>query len=224
MVTQNGYTLEYYIEAARRNDDALSRTAKGTYEIGAGAGKPTIATKDYLARNVVLNRKRAIWLLHEGAMPGWSKLDSTPGCAGALIRETYERMHGTILNAPLLRTHDITGKDYGYPVASLPQEFERFTQWFAQQRDGQLPLEELMRAIAMTETIIEMPHFFADGCGRLSRLLSLYLCMRNDQPVPLHTDKAAYYDTMKPCPTPEKLYLPETHERRLAYYKTLSVL
>lgn len=214
----NNHTLEYYLISGEKNNSNLSRTlSKGIIDTTVSADKPKAAQVNILDQ-ATTNYNFAVHHAFTKESPrDWFE-------AQVFIHQLYLTLEDKLLKAPpFLRTHQIPKeKGYGHPVEQLEKEFERFCDWYAAKLWQQLKQEELDEACALTQKIVDKIHFFADGCGRMSRILSMKLCMKNDAPVRLHTeDSKTYYKLMGPTGTSEQFYDPESSREWIKHYKQL---
>ena len=206
-------TLEYYILAGEQNNANLSRTIKtGKVEAGVNKDKPAskIVAGEDLREKAIGNYKAAVGF----AFSRKDHLLNDESESRDFIRNSIWILNeGIIDQGPaILRTHEIPPeKGYGCPTTQLPESFDRFCRWYADATQQPMTDHKLSEYCSMTEKIVDMDaHFFKDGCGRISRLLSMFLCMKNNKPVRLHQEREGHYNQMGPKAPLESMFEPES--------------
>ena len=220
-------TLDYYISAGEQNNTNLSRTIRtGKVEEGVSKDKPAskIAAGEDLREKAIGNYKTAVSF-------AFLRKDRTLNDeieSGDFIRNSIWILNEGIIDqgVSILRTHEIPPeKGYGCPTKQLPESFDRFCRWYADATQQPMTDHKLSEYCAMTEKIVDKDaHFFKDGCGRISRLLSMFLCMRNNAPVRLHKERERHYDRMDPKAPLESLFEPESAMKWIEHYRGLPLI
>lgn len=185
-------TLNDYRDQFRRNMMIMSRTANGRLDLSASSTKIDSITAGSAddARNLALeNTDRAIEYLYENRRRNFKSSKEI----GELLLETAEITNkGIVKEGCLFRNGEDSTKFKYARIKDIPAMWEWFTDIFHWLLTTQcFEVEEIA---AFCEYVINVVgHFFSDGCGKISMLISSYVFMRFDMQCPEYTSRDEYY-------------------------------
>ncbi len=205
--------LEYYIEAGRINNQRLSRTFSGVIDTSVSPDKPKVLSQNKKLVNA--NYIAAVTLAFNSRNSQIITIEN-------FIQDLFTLLNkGLIETDQMLRTHEIPkDKDYGFPVETIPSEFQRFCKWYTKTINTKLNSSDTITACALVERTDKV-HYFSDSCGRMSRLMSIIISIKNNQPVRLHKNRNNFYGNMGPIPTSKQLFNSEHAKEYIDKYKRL---
>jgi uncharacterized protein (TIGR02172 family) len=217
--------LDDYRTQFRKNMMVMSRTANGNLDLSASATKADSmeAKSAEDAQKLALeNTDKALEFLYNNRE---REFKSAKELEELILEAARITNHGIVKEGSLFRNGQDSTK-YPYArIADLPMMWEWFINNFYWMLSSNLIEPE--RTAAMCEYIINvLGHFFSDGCGKISMLVSTYVFMREDLRCPKYTSREEFYRAAyrKEVPTLKVfLELPIDPEFRtfLAYYLTL---
>ena len=185
-------TLNDYREQFRRNMMIMSRTANGKLDLSASATK-----KDSMAagsaddaRDLALeNTERAIRFLYDNRRRKFKAAEELE----ELILETAKITNkGIVKEGCLFRSGEDSTKFNYTRIKDIPALWDGFVRVFYWMISEQY--FEAVEIAAFSEYVINIVgHFFSDGCGKISMLISTYVFMRADLPCPEYTSREEYY-------------------------------
>ena len=187
-------TLKDYLEQFRKNMMVMSRTANGRLDLSASATKAdsmaAVSAED--ARSLALeNTDRAVRFLFDHRR----QFFRSAGEVEALVLEAAEITNqGIVKDGSLFRSGEDSVKFNYARIRDIPV----FWDWFIRSFHWLLTSQILQPAdiAAFCEYVINIVgHFFSDGCGKISMLISTYVFMRYDLPCPEYTSRDDYYRT-----------------------------
>ena len=189
-------TLNDYREQFKKNMMVMSRTAKGTLDLSASASKKDsiAAGSAEEAQSLALrNTDRAIAFLFDNRRRRFR----SPKELEDLLLETAEITNeGIVKEGCLFRSGEDSSKFNYARTKDVPVIWA----WFVHKLYWELRLQciEAEHIAAFSEYIINIVgHFFSDGCGKISMLISTYVFMRYDLPCPEYTSRDEYYRVAK---------------------------
>ena len=185
-------TLNDYRDQFRRNMMVMSRTANGKLDLSASATKiDSMAVKSAdAAQNLALeNTDRAIEYLFNNRRRTFR---SAKELEEVVLRAAGITNEGIVKEGCLFRSGEDSTK-YNYArIKDIPTMWDFFMSVFYWMISSQcFEVEEIA---AFSEYVINIVgHFFSDGCGKISMLVSTYVFMRFDLPCPEYTSRNEYY-------------------------------
>jgi len=185
---------DYYQQAALRNLEATSRTAKGTVDTSASKDKAAKMAEGLTAEKAAdlakKNFSEAVKTLFENKGTDFE----SPADLKTFIENIAKTINGGILKeGQLLRTGADSDKYKSYTkTADVSKAFEQFAQELHQRMND--PKEDPKKLAAWAEYRIDLTdHFFADGCGKTAKAISSFILMRAEQRLPNYTTREEYY-------------------------------
>ena len=218
-------TLNDYRDQFRANMMVMSRTANGRLDMSASAAKAdamAVSGADE-ARDLALeNTDRAVAYLYERRRQNFR----SAGELEALVLECAEiTLRGIVREGCLFRSGADSDK-YNYArIADLPAMWGWFiSDFFWLLTNQSFEPEEI--AAFCEYAINTVCHFFSDGCGKISMLVSSFVFMRYDLPLPEYTSREEYYRAADRAQIPaagdlNRLCGDAEFWRFVAYYMTL---
>lgn len=190
-------TLSEYMQGAWRNLLAMSRTAQGVVDTSASAGKAdsmTGVTGDAAAELAQFNYCAAIRTAHENRYRTFHSPDELRGFVEGLATKINR---GIVKDGSLIRSTDSDK----YPYVRIAQ-LEDYARTFYRNLYNRTknPTADPVEAAAYAEFGIDFAgHFFADGCGKVAKVVSSYMLMRAGHALPEYRGgRAAYYANQLP--------------------------
>lgn len=185
-------TLNDYREQFRRNMMIMSRTANGKLDLSASTTKKDsmAASSADDARDLAMqNTERAIGFLFENRRRKFKKAEELEELILEAARITNK---GIVKEGCLFRSGEDSTK-YNYTrIKDIPLMWEWFVLTFYWLISAQY-FEAVEIAVYGEYVINILGHFFSDGCGKISMLISTYVFMRFDLPCPEYTSRDEYY-------------------------------
>ena len=218
-------TLNDYRGQFRKNMMVMSRTANGKLDVSASSTKIDSMAADSAAdaRNLAFrNTERAIGFLYDNRRHNFRSVKELE----AFMLETAEITNkGIVKEGCLFRSGEDSSRFNYARIKDLPFMWDWFMRGFYWLLTSQcFEVEEIA---AFCEYVINIVgHFFSDGCGKISMLISTYLFMRYDMPCPEYSSRDEYYSAASRGKIPTKrdfFLLPADPEFRkfLRYYLSL---
>lgn len=206
------YELDGYVEEGLAAIERLSRTmAKGTVDTSASPGKAETVENLQVgdARDRAMrNAREALELCFEARDRRFESKVELRQFVEEVVRKVNR---GFVKEGVLLRQAETPQRPYAL-VAELPRRYERFLDELFRHLQGQPVGDDAVDLAAWIDFHVDVKdHFFADGCGRVARVLVAWTRMRERRPLPRYPDRNAHYAAVSP---------PEL-ERVTAYYRTL---
>ena len=185
-------TLNDYRDQFKRNMMVMSRTANGKLDLSASATKTDsmAAGSADAAKNLALdNTDLAIRYLFENRRQNFKSAEELE----KLVLETAEITNkGIVKEGRLFRSGEDSTKFNYARIKDIPAMWE----WFIDILYWLLTSQcfEVEEVAAFCEYVINITaHFFSDGCGKISMLISTYVFMRFDLQCPEYTSREEYY-------------------------------
>ena len=186
-------TEDGYAEKAVDNLLKTSRTAKGIVDTSGSATKSNvmvIGSGDQAANLSQINFEGAIrWLYgqreHEFA--------SAEELRALVERVVLAINNGITKEGTIYRSGEDAQNKYGYTrIADIEQAMQEFcTGLYAKLTD---PYADPIETAGWIEYHIDVTdHFFADGCGKVSKAMAAYALMREDMPLPTYRSREEHY-------------------------------
>ena len=180
--TQTDIPAEEYVKAALDNLRATSRTASGTVDTTASRDKAASmsgVSGNQAAELAQGNFERAIKKLYDER----HKTFAHPEQLRSFVEEIATLINtGIVKEGVLLRTHD--SDKYPYTrVKNLEMAMKEFYTTFHELM--RILEEEPIQLAAWVEYRMDLTdHFFADGCGKISKAISAWTLMRANHKLP----------------------------------------
>ena len=185
-------TLYDYRRQFRDNLMIMSRTANGRLDLSASGTKSDSMAVDSAADAQKLafeNTERALRLLFDNRRRTFRSAEELE----ELVLETAKITNEGITREGCLFRSGEDSTKYNYArIKDIPVMWDRYVRSFSWMLNSQcFEVEEIA---AFCEYVINfLGHFFADGCGKISMLISTYVFMRFDLPCPQYTSREEYY-------------------------------
>lgn len=214
-------TKKEYLDQSLRNLEITSRTAKGTIDTSASAGKKEkIAdglTADKAAQQALSNFKEAIEFLHQEKDKSFENPQQLRGFIEGIAIQINR---GITKEGVLIRQED--SPKYPYTkITDLEMAMEDFySELFRQlQNSNGDPIE----TAAWIEYRIDLTdHFFADGCGKTAKAISSWFLMKYNAPLPAYRNRKELYENAPNQRRGENSEITEIQYKRwVNYYKSL---
>lgn len=185
-------TLYDYRKQFRNNLMIMSRTANGRLDLSASSTKSASMAVDSAADAQSLafeNTERAIRFLFDNRRRIFRSAQELE----ELVLETAKITNEGITREGCLFRSGEDSTKYNYArIKDLPAMWEWYIKSFYWMLNS--PCFEVEEIAATCEYVINiLAHFFADGCGKISMLISTYVFMRFDLPCPQYTSREEYY-------------------------------
>ena len=199
-------TLNDYREEFRRNMMIMSRTANGKLDLSASATKAdsmAAASAEDARDRALENTNRALEFLFDNRKRKFKSADELE----ELVLKTAEITNKGIVKEGCLFRNGEDSTKYNYArIKDLPVMWDGFISVFYWMLSSQsFEVEEMAAFCEYGINIVG--HFFSDGCGKISMLISTYVFMRFDLPCPVYTSRDEYYSiaSRAKIPTPGDL-------------------
>ena len=185
-------TLYDYRRQFRDNLMIMSRTANGMPDLSASGTKSDSMAVDSAADAQKLafeNTERALRFLFDNRRRTFRSAEELE----ELVLETAKITNEGITREGCLFRSGEDSTKYNYArIKDIPVMWDRYVRSFSWMLNSQcFEVEEIA---AFCEYVINfLGHFFADGCGKISMLISTYVFMRFDLPCPQYTSREEYY-------------------------------
>ena len=221
---ESDLTEEDYQRDALRNLMAMSRTANGTVDVSASAGKKDSMTGVDGQEAANLARENFQKAIHEAYENRGRKFES-PEELRQFVEELATQINGGLVKEGMLIRSTDSDK-YPYTrIADLEDTMQQFYQeLYAKLED---PEQDPVEAAAFAEFGIDfVGHFFADGCGKTSKVVSSFVLMRSGHSLPDYKrnggDRKFYYShTLKQIAGIDPEADKQGYEDFVNYYRTL---
>lgn len=209
-----------YVSVAMRNLAKTSRTAKGTVDTSASAGKADKMTGVTGAEASELATKN-----FEGVMRGLFELRgedfSDPKTIMDLADNVNRKINQGITKEGVLLREDDSKFPYA-KVADIPLARHQFAEEFARRLSD--PSADPIETAAWVEWRVNIDHVYADGSGKTQRALAALPLMRANLPLPNYDDPKKFFKHM-PTESPDPKKGPQSYtqgpewDKYLRYYK-----
>ena len=170
----------------------MSRTAGGTLDLSASATKidSMASSSADEAQNLALeNTDRAIGFLFENRE---RSITSQKDVENLILRTAEITNKGIVKEGCLFRSGQDSTKFPYARIRDIPEIWEWFTKILHWMLNSQC--FEVEEVAAFCEYVINIAgHFFSDGCGKISMLISTYVFMRYDLPCQEYNSRDEYY-------------------------------
>lgn len=217
--------LNDYKEQYKRNLQIMSRTANGNLDVTASTTKKDsmAITNGEEAKNIVLeNVDRAIEFLFENRD---RKLTSAKDLENLILKTAQIINNGIVKEDKLFRSGEDSIK---YPYARI-KDIPLIWNWFIHIFYCVVKTRcfDAVEIAAFAEYVInEIGHFFSDGCGKISMLISMYIFMCNNLPCAQYTSREEYYQfcNRSSIPTVSELrgfFADREFKNFLSYYRNI---
>jgi hypothetical protein len=187
-----------YITWARlttRSIMSLSRTGQGSYDTSSTQLKPELVTKEgaELSLATAQSLEKALRFAWDKRRKAFAKKKSLEEFVTSIAQKVNK---GVVRDGSLLRTWDIP---YTLPAARVRSAYTDFCDWLSitlpvNERDRDLFITSAAKAERDLDLVI---HPFADGCGRISKVLGAWILVRAGLPPPLFPNRETYYQEMR---------------------------
>ncbi|MGE5298792.1 MAG: hypothetical protein ACM3KF_02010 [Acidobacteriota bacterium] len=182
-----------YAEKAVENLLKTSRTASGTIDTSASATKSdimAIGSGEQVANLSRINFEATIRWLYEQREHEFTSAEE--------LRTFVERTvlainNGITTEGTIYRAGQDAQNKYGYTrIADIEAAMQEFcTGLYAKLAD---PIGDPVETAGWIEYHIDVTdHFFADGCGKISKAIAAYALMRNTMPLPTYRSREEHY-------------------------------
>ena len=218
-------TLNDYREQFRRNLIVMSRTAVGTLDLSASATKAdsmAAGSADDAQNLALVNTDRAIDFLFENRV---RSIKSQKDMEDLILQTAEITNKGIVKEGRLFRSGEDSTKFPYARIKDIPEIWDWFTNIFHWMLNSQC--FEVEEVAAFSEYVINIAgHFFSDGCGKISMLISTYVFMRYGLPCPMYRSRDEFYraGVRKAAPTLYDMrHLPADSEfwEFVTYYQSL---
>ena len=195
-------TLNDYREEFRRNMMVMSRTANGKLDLSASATKAdsmAAGSAEEARDKAFENTDRALAFLFDNRKRKFKSADELE----ELVIETAKITNKGIVREDRLFRNGEDSTKYNYArIKDLPVMWDWLMSVFYWMLSSQsFEVEEIA---AFSEYGINIVgHFFSDGCGKISMLVSTYVFMRFDLPCPVYTSRDEYYSVASRAEIPK---------------------
>ena len=184
--------LNDYREQFRRNMIVMSRTANGKLDLSASATKAdsmAAGSTNDAQRLALKNTDRAITFLFDNRRRNFGSVKELE----ELVLETARITNrGIVKEGRLFRNGEDSTKFNYARIRDIPDMWDWFILIFYRLLETQY--FEAAEIAAFAEYAVNiMGHFFSDGCGKISMLVSTYVFMRYDLQCPEYTSRDEYY-------------------------------
>ena len=211
-----------YREQFLKNLKVMSRTANNVLDLSASAGKAdAMATTDANTAKKLVdeNIEKTLVLIYEKR---YHEFLSKEELSNFLIQIAESVNRGIVKPGMLFRSGSDSEKFLYAKIADL----EELWDWFCGELFSMLTAtgNNPVRVAAFAEYFInQRGHFFSDGCGKISILVSSFVLLRNEMNLPEYRSRDEYFAAGDPKsrPTPQQPMEEEIFEDFLEYYKSL---
>lgn len=185
-------TLNDYREQFRRNMMVMSRTANGKLDLSASATKAdsmAVGSAADAQDKAFENTDRALKFLYDNRKRKFKSVKELED----LVLETAKITNKGIVREDCLFRNGEDSTKYNYArIKDLPVMWDWLMSVFYWMLTSQsFEVEEIAAFCEYGINIVG--HFFSDGCGKISMLVSTYVFMRYDLPCPRYTSREEYY-------------------------------
>jgi hypothetical protein len=196
------HKLEYYLAAMESNLGKSSRTvANGLIDKSASGTKDKPDSQINDAEALKERARDNVLTCVENIYSSWRDVTFNSGEeVGQLVNLIAVGLNEGILAAGKspYRSHEINNPRYSVPVSEIEPSMNLFNAWAVNVYNADLSPEDVVGNGALIEKIIDTDiHPLADGCGRMSKLLSMFLAIKNDVPVKVYPDRKSYHVAME---------------------------
>jgi hypothetical protein len=214
-------TRDQYVQSAMDNLSRTSRTAKGTIDTSASAGKADKVVQGKseaeIAAQATSNYRKVVEGLYDQRNRAFKSTDDLR----EFVEGTARSVNEGILAKGFYRDEDSPK----YPYTRM-KDFQAAMSQFYGELLARLndPHQDPQELAAWVEYRMDLTdHFFADGCGKTSKAISAWTLMRNNTPLGrFPEDRKALFanaPTIVKGTDPEKER--EQYERWVRWYRTL---
>jgi hypothetical protein len=212
---------EYYITRALDNLKNTSRTARGVIDTSASVGKAAVVqtgmSQSETASLAETNFRQTVEHLYDNR----AKLFSSPGELQRFIEDTAVRVNRGITRDGVLYRQDDSNK---FPYTRI-KDLEGAKNNFYEEFFGKLihsdtdPVETAGWVEYRTNFT---DHFFADGCGKISKAVGYWVLMRSGKELPKYRgEKELYGYTPKKVRGEDTDYDSAHYKSFIEYYRSL---
>lgn len=216
--------MEYaaYERAFVENLMKMSRTANQRVDTSASATKASVIlihSGEAAQQTALRNTARTLRFLYENRACVFAGSDAL---SELLLKVASAANQDIVKPGELFRS----GEDSSvFPYARI-RDIPALYQWFVRELFWRIatPEQDPVETSCFAEYLINfIGHFFSDGCGKISMLVSAYVLMRAELPLPHYDSRASYYAHAKGqnIPTREHIMDQALYESFLAYYRGL---
>ena len=184
---------ESYAETAVENLLKTSRTAKGIVDISASATKSdimAIGSGEQVANLSQINFEGTIrWLCGQREL----EFPSAEALRALIEKVVLSINNGITKEGTIYRSGEDAQNKYGYTrIADLESAMQEFCAGLhAKLAD---PYADPVETAGWIEYHIDVTdHFFADGCGKISKAMAAYILMRHSMPLPTYRSREEHY-------------------------------
>lgn len=212
---------EEYISQGLANLEATSRTARGEIDTSASESKSQ-DVEDLSSQRAAELARHNFTEAMQSAFAQKERELTNPTDVREFVENIAETINGGILKEGKLIRSGSDSQKYPYTrVAELEPAMDRFYQEFTRKLAD--PNQDPVELAAWVEYNIDLTHhFFADGCGKTAKVISSFVLMRSNKPLPNYTTRAEYYAN---APTEvvgqDASVDKEQYDKWLGYYRTL---
>lgn len=205
----DNYLLDSYLDDGLRSIKMMSRTSRGVLDVAASADKQNWVLEDLPPDRTeslaVANARAALEFCFANRDKSFRDSTELRGFIEQVVRTVNQ---GIIKNDLFLRA----GADASFHsytrVANLPSAYHEFSEEFF----ARLQTDDPDLAAWVEYRVDIKDHFFADGCGRVARILAAWAKMRVGLPLTSYRSREEFYGAGNP-PDLAKF---------IAYYGTLA--
>ena len=212
---------EQYMSDAKRNLMAMSRTAQGIVDTSASAKKADSMTGisgEAAASTAQTNFETAINVAFDSKDRVFESPDDLRAFVEGLALQIND---GIVKEGSLIRSSDSDKYPY-VRVANLGEQMDKFYQGLYDRIQD--PNADPIESAAYAEFGIDFAgHFFADGCGKTAKVVSSYMLVRHNHPLPEYKGgRTAYYaNQLKRIAGEDEQADANGYQKFLEYYRGL---
>lgn len=214
-------SVDTYLQDAKRNLLATSRTAHGVVDTSASAKKAESMT-DISSENVADLAKQNFETAIREAYDNKDREFGSPKDLRNFIEGLASTVNsGIVKEGSLIRTSD-SGKYPYVRVAKLENYMNKFYQGLYER--VQNPEADPVESAAFAEFGIDFGgHFFADGCGKTAKVVSSFILMRHNHKLPEYKGgRDAYYaNQLRQIAGEDEVVDEAGYQKFLEYYRGL---
>ena len=188
----NNISVETYLQDAKRNLLAMSRTAQGVVDTSASAKKSESMTGVSGEAAADLAKQNFETAIREAYNNKERKFESPEDLRKFVDGLAATVNSGIVKEGSLIRSSD--SEKYPYArIANLENYMNKFYQGLYER--VQNPEADPIESAAFAEFGIDFAgHFFADGCGKTAKVVSSFMLMRHNHKLPEYKGgRSAYY-------------------------------
>ncbi len=180
---------------AANSVNAVSRTAKGVSDTSLAVDKPelSLGSGDELRMRAATNLDRALKMVWETRT---TKFFSTVEIKAHINLLAATINDGLVAaDRPQFRTWRVR---YPGPVApeEIAEAYDKFCLWLGRSLPRPMQISAAPVAAHAEQRLNRGIHPFADGCGRVSRVLGAWILLRTDHFPAFFPDSPTYYESM----------------------------